>query len=44
MGEGFTWDTQDAERDRQAARSAWELARAALQDPAVDVLILDEFT
>ena len=44
MGEGYTWDTQDAARDREAARAAWEIARAALQDPTVDVLILDEFT
>ena len=44
MGEGFTWETQDAERDRQAARKAWELVLGYLQDPGIDVIILDEFT
>lgn len=44
MGEGFTWETQDRERDAAAARSAWAVARDYLQDPAVDLLILDELT
>ncbi len=44
MGEGFTWETQDAEKDAAAARAAWEVARPALADPAVNLVILDEFT
>ena len=44
MGEGFTWETQDAERDAAAARDAWETAQQALTNPAVNLLILDEFT
>lgn len=44
MGEGFTWETQDAERDATAAHAAWEIAEQALTDPAVNLLILDEFT
>ena len=44
MGEGFTWETQDAERDLQTARAAWELVYAYLQDKSIDVVILDEFT
>lgn len=44
MGEGFTWETQDAERDRLAARKAWDLVLAYLQDASIDVIILDEFT
>lgn len=44
MGEGFTWETQDAQRDAAAARAAWATAQQALTDPAVDLLILDEFT
>ena len=43
-GEGFTWETQDAKRDAAAARAAWETAQQALTDPAVNLLILDEFT
>jgi cob(I)alamin adenosyltransferase len=42
MGEGFTWETQDRERDIQAADRAWELAKAMLADPQVRMVILDE--
>ena len=44
MGEGFTWETQDPARDAAAARAAWETARAALADPGVALVILDELT
>ena len=44
MGEGFTWETQDAQRDAAAARAAWEIAQKVLTDPTVHLLILDEFT
>lgn len=44
MGEGFTWETQDAAKDAAAAQAAWARAREALADPAVDLLVLDEFT
>ena len=27
MGEGFTWDTQDRQRDLSAARTAWDYAQ-----------------
>jgi cob(I)alamin adenosyltransferase len=42
MGEGFTWETQDAERDRRAALAAWDKAAAFLADPAFDMVVLDE--
>jgi cob(I)alamin adenosyltransferase len=42
MGEGFTWETQDRERDIAAARAAWEAAKAMLQDPELHMVILDE--
>lgn len=44
MGEGFTWETQDAAKDAAAARAAWKVAQQALADPSVDLIILDEFT
>ena len=44
MGEGFTWETQDQEKDAAAARKAWQQARAFLQDPAINLLVLDELT
>ncbi len=42
MGEGFTWDTQDRERDIAAAESAWEVALGMLRDPSFDLVLLDE--
>jgi cob(I)alamin adenosyltransferase len=42
MGEGFTWDTQDRQRDLAAARSAWEAAKQMLADPAYKMVLLDE--
>lgn len=44
MGAGFTWETQDVEKDAAAAHAAWEVARQALADPAVGLVVLDEFT
>ena len=42
MGEGFTWDTQDRERDIAAARKAWEMAKQMIADPRYKMVILDE--
>ena len=41
-GEGFTWDTQDREKDIAAARNGWEHAKAMLADPSYHLVILDE--
>lgn len=42
MGEGFTWETQDRERDIAAARAAWEAGKAMIADPANKMVLLDE--
>ena len=42
LGEGFTWDTQDRQRDLAAARKGWEKAVEMLRDPTFDLIILDE--
>src|SRR5919197_6303024 len=34
MGEGYTWETQDAARDTQHAERAWAAASEFLKDPA----------
>ena len=44
MGDGFTWETQDAEQDKQSARAAWQMVCEYLQDETIDLVILDEFT
>jgi len=42
MGEGFTWETQDRQRDIDAARAAWEFAKEAIADPSYKMVIMDE--
>ena len=42
MGEGFTWDTQDRQRDIAAARAAWDYAKELIADPSYKMVILDE--
>jgi cob(I)alamin adenosyltransferase len=42
MGEGFTWETQDRDRDIAAARRAWDKAVALMQKPGLGLLVLDE--
>lgn len=44
MGQGFTWETQDKERDAVAAREAWKQAQQYLADPGIGLLVLDELT
>ena len=41
-GEGFTWETQDRERDIAAARNGWEIAMAQILDPRNQFVLLDE--
>ena len=42
MGEGFTWDTQDRQRDIAAAKKAWKSAQEFLADPSYRLVVLDE--
>ncbi len=42
MGEGFTWETQDRERDIAAAKGAWAMAQEMINDPSFDMVLLDE--
>ncbi|MEO1197925.1 MAG: cob(I)yrinic acid a,c-diamide adenosyltransferase [Pseudomonadota bacterium] len=42
MGEGFTWETQDRQRDIAAARQAWETAKGYILDGEHDLVLLDE--
>lgn len=44
MNTGFTWETQDREKDIAAAEATWEQASALLENPEMDVVILDELT
>ncbi len=42
MGEGFTWETQDRQRDIAAAKTAWEKAKALIADDVHAIVLLDE--
>lgn len=44
MGLGFTWESDDLSRDRQAARGAWDYAREAILSGERDLIVLDEIT
>jgi cob(I)alamin adenosyltransferase len=43
MGEGFTWDVQDRQRDIAAAQKAWQRSCELINDPDYDLVLLDEF-
>lgn len=42
MGDGFTWETQDRKRDIEAAKQAWERAKAMIMDENTHMVLLDE--
>jgi len=42
MGEGFTWETQDRQRDLTAARKAWDEAKALITSGVHKLVLLDE--
>ncbi|MDE0922917.1 cob(I)yrinic acid a,c-diamide adenosyltransferase [Aurantimonas coralicida] len=42
MGDGFTWETQDRQRDIAAAKAAWERAKALIMDDEHKLVLLDE--
>lgn len=42
MGEGFTWETQDRDRDTEMAQAAWEKAKELIRDESNRMVLLDE--
>jgi len=44
MGTGFTWETQNAETDKEAALKVWQQAKVFLADPSIHLVLLDELT
>ncbi|MDP1929889.1 MAG: cob(I)yrinic acid a,c-diamide adenosyltransferase [Gammaproteobacteria bacterium] len=44
MNTGFTWETQDRDKDIAAARATWAHAKDLLKNPDVQVVVLDELT
>jgi cob(I)alamin adenosyltransferase len=44
LGEGFTWLSEDIEKDKATARECWELARQKIASGQYDIVVLDEMT
>ncbi len=44
MGDGFTWETQNRDKDIASAQQAWKIAKEILQDARYDLVVLDEMT
>jgi len=44
MATGFTWDTQDLDKDTTAAKEVWKKALPILKDPNIDLVLFDELT
>lgn len=44
MGKGFTWKSDDLEKDKAAAREAWLFAREAISSGEYSLVVMDEFT
>lgn len=44
MHTGFTWDTQNKEADSIAANKTWQNAKKLLNNPNIELVVLDELT
>jgi cob(I)alamin adenosyltransferase len=44
LGDGFTWLSEDIEKDKALARECWALAREKIESAAYDLVVLDEIT
>jgi len=42
MGEGYTWETQNRDRDIEKATAAWAQAKKFLRDPNIGLVVFDE--
>ena len=42
LGEGYTWETQDRERDTNVAQEAWGKAAEYMRNPEYAMVVLDE--
>lgn len=42
LGKGFTWDTQDKEKDIESCQHAWSVAMGFLKREDISLVILDE--
>jgi len=44
LGGGFTWESENVEKDRALAQKGWARCRAAIESGEYDLVVLDEIT
>jgi cob(I)alamin adenosyltransferase len=44
LGDGFTWLSDNIEKDKQLAREGWEICRQKISSGDYDLIVLDEMT
>jgi cob(I)alamin adenosyltransferase len=44
LGEGFTWDTQNLQKDTETAQRGWAIVQEMLCDSSINLIVLDELT
>lgn len=44
LGDGFTWNSEDLEKDRCLAIECWEICKDKIQNGDYDIIVLDEIT
>jgi cob(I)alamin adenosyltransferase len=42
LGDGFTWDTQNPEQDRNTSREIWAFSQQKIRSQEYDLVVLDE--
>ncbi|NWJ45530.1 MAG: cob(I)yrinic acid a,c-diamide adenosyltransferase [Chloroflexi bacterium] len=44
LGDGFTWLSEDIEKDKELARTGWKLCKEKILSGKYDLIVLDELT
>lgn len=44
LGDGFTWETQNLNEDKETAMAGWAIACEMIRDESFDLIVLDELT
>ena len=44
LGEGFTWDSENLDHDKEIAQTGWLAAKKVIQDGEHNLVVLDELT
>ena len=44
LGDGFTWNSHDIEKDKALAQDGWALCKEKIASGAYDIVVVDELT